>query len=184
MWGMAINAECSLRSNCCKTSMYVYQSDHCIAHIYLYLLVFIDAQIACLCLKYQKNGLLNGHIQNSKLALVHAKNSLSIPFIIILLQNRMFEKERITVKIKTSIKNIYHFKWGFDNTFILTGLFTDSGVNKRQLIHVDSQLGWRWSCGWNRSSWEIGWTRWRSAGRPALGYWLGMRGSFRRRVER
>ena len=101
--------------------MYVYQSDHCIARMYLYLLVFIDAQIACLCLKYQKNGLLNGHIQNSKLTLVHAKNSLSIPFIIIFIQNRMFEKERINVKLKISIKNIFHFKWAFDNTFILSG---------------------------------------------------------------
>ena len=50
----------------------------------------------------------------------------------------MFEKERINVKLKTSIKNIHHFKWAFDNTFILTGLFTDEGVTKKQLAHFDS----------------------------------------------
>ena len=51
----------------------------------------------------------------------------------------MFEKERINVKLKTSVKSIYNFKWAFDDTFILSGSFPDEGVTKRQLIHVDSQ---------------------------------------------
>ena len=51
----------------------------------------------------------------------------------------MFEKERINVKLKTSVKSIYNFKWAFDDTFILPGSFTDEGVTKRQLVHVDSQ---------------------------------------------